>query len=58
MNKEPGDKCTVESAAWRVSIENTDVLNGNFEELYQALRQACVGVGFSQQTVDECLPGH
>lgn len=50
---EPGNKCTVESPIFRVTIEQLDIMGGNFNELYDLIQQACLGVGFSHVTVDE-----
>ena len=45
-------KCTVEQEGCRVTIELEGV-GHTFEDLYEVIKQACMGVGFREGTVEE-----
>ena len=52
-NKDPGYTCTVESPSFRVTIEHRDIMSGSFNDLFDVIKSACLGIGFSSNIVDE-----
>ena len=60
-NPEPTSNATLRLVFTGIFGDQTDIIKdvgiGDMETIFQALREALAGCGFSQQTIDDWFPG-